>query len=76
MPTLWALVLVGNALVAWDWYSQTEQGQAFMAAAQAKLKGCVGCARRREALKAKINRVHWDATQIVEGRDVETVPEP
>jgi hypothetical protein len=27
-------------------------------------------------LKRAINRMHWDAERIVEGADVETIPEP
>ena len=44
-------------------------------ALRTKAAECEGCARRKAAMKGMINRMHWDAERIVEGEDVETVPD-
>jgi hypothetical protein len=69
-------LIVADALVVYDAWRDTPAGQAFLARAQAKIKGCGGCARRRARLRQMVNRMHWDAERIVEGEDVPTIPEP
>jgi len=56
-----------------DWWRDTPSGQEAVARwrqrfeeAQRKAQNCEGCARRKAALQAAINRMHWQAEEIVE----------
>jgi hypothetical protein len=77
------LVIIGaNAWLAYDWWRETPQGEATIErlaarieAVKVKAQECEGCAHRKAKLKAAMNRMHWQAERIVEGEDVETVPE-
>lgn len=75
-------LIAANLWLAFDWWRDTEAGRSMMArceariaAARAKAAECEGCARRKSKLQAAINRMHWQARQIVEGEDVPTQPE-
>jgi hypothetical protein len=79
---LYTAAIAANLWLVWDWYRDTPSGQAFVsrcqeriAAAKAKAENCEGCARRKQKLQAAMNRMHFQAQQIVEGEDVETQPE-
>jgi hypothetical protein len=79
----WAVVIAGNLILVYDWWSSTEQGERVLTdlgerfgAVMDRVKGCEGCARRREAMKRMVNHVHFTAERIVEGEDVPTVPDP
>jgi hypothetical protein len=80
---LYITVIGANLWLAWEWWRDTPEGGATLerwkARAQAvksKAQECEGCAQRKAVLKRAINRMHWDAERIVEGADVETIPEP
>lgn len=67
--TLWTALIIGNGFILFDAWRVTPQGQATLARWGEKaerIKNCEGCAKRRQSLKAMVNRVHWDAEQIVE----------
>jgi hypothetical protein len=79
---LYTGLIAANLWIAFDWWRDTDQGRsviercaARIAAAKAKAADCEGCARRRRKLEGAMNRMHWQARQIVEGEDVETQPE-
>ena len=65
--------LIGaNLWIAYDWWRDTEQGQAWLERAKAKAAACEGCARRKERLAALAARLHGDAIhrearEIIEG---------
>jgi len=59
IPALYALVIAGNLLIAYDWWRSTPQGERVLQRAhdrvealRTKAKNCEGCARRRAALHA------------------------
>ena len=79
---IYVVVIGTNAWLAFDWWRDTPQGEATLARLAARVEAlrtkaaeCEGCARRKAAMKGMINRMHWDAERIVEGEDVETVPD-
>ena len=83
---LYAILIPATLWVAFDRWSDTPSGQAFLErcrerieAAKAKAAECEGCARRRammgRAFESAKNRMHWQAKRIVEGDDVPTQPE-
>lgn len=79
----WAVVIVGNVILLYDYWSTTEQGQRVLTnlgdrfgTTMDRLKGCEGCAQRREALRRLTNHMHFTAERIVEGEDVPTIPDP
>ena len=79
---LYAAVVGANLYLAWDWWQKTPDGAATIERWRAKIETmkvkaqeCEGCAKRKAALRGAMNRMHWQAERIVEGEDVETVPE-
>jgi len=83
LPAVYTVVVGGNLLLLYAWWRNTPRGEAFRAEAykflqkvKAKMKECEGCQQRKEMLRRSIGRMHWDAMRIVEGEDVETIPEP
>lgn len=80
--SLYIGLIAANLYLAFDWWSGTPQGEAFVERCRARLEAvrakaaeCEGCARRKAALRAAVNRMHWQAERIVEGEDVDTQPE-
>ena len=80
---LYTTLIAAELWVLWDWWRDTPSGQETMARWQskvadvkAKAENCEGCAKRKAWFNRKLNRVHWDAMRIVEGEEVETVPDP
>jgi hypothetical protein len=72
---LYVAAIAANLYLVWDWWSSTPEGEAMIAKVKAKAKECEGCAQRRALLHKAMNRMHFQAEQIVEGVDVETQPE-
>lgn len=80
--TIYMAVIGANLYLAYDWWKETPEGRIVIErlrsrfdSVKAKAQECEGCAKRKAMLKGAINRMHWDAERIVEGQDVETVPE-
>jgi hypothetical protein len=80
--SLYTALIAANLWLAFDWWRDTDQGQAMIercqariAEAKVKAAECEGCARRRARLQAAMNRMHWQAERIIEGEDVPTQPE-
>jgi hypothetical protein len=80
---LYTTLVAAELWILFDWWRETPGGQEALARCarqverlKAKAQECEGCARRRAMLQSAINRMHWQATQIVEGEDVPTEPEP
>jgi hypothetical protein len=80
---LYTALIAANLWLAWDWWAQSDSGKATIdrwaqriGEAKVKLQECEGCAQRKARVQAAINRMHWQASQIVEGQDVETETEP
>lgn len=72
---LYAALLAANLYLVWDWWRDTDQGRTTIERLRAKAAQCQGCARRKAKLQAAMNRMHWQADQILEGEDVEVEPE-
>lgn len=79
---IYAALIAANIWIAFDWWRDTDQGRSVLerldariTAAKLKAQECEGCARRKASLKAAVNRMHFQAIQIVEGEDVPTQPE-
>lgn len=80
---LYTTLIAAELWILFDWWRETPGGQIALArwgqrleAIKSKAQECEGCAKRRAMLQGAINRMHWQATQIVEGEDVPTEPEP
>lgn len=80
--SLYIGLIAANLYLVFDWWRDTPQGQsviercqARIAAAKAKAENCEGCAHRKAWLQKQVNRVHWQATQIVEEAAEPTQPE-
>jgi hypothetical protein len=68
--------------ILFDWWRETPNGQATLArwgrqleALKLKAQDCEGCAKRRAMIEKAINRMHWQARQIVEEANEESEPE-
>jgi hypothetical protein len=79
---IYIALIAANLYLVFDWWADTEQGQSVIAAWRARLDAvrakaaeCQGCARRKAKMRSAMNRMHWQARQILEGEDVETQPE-
>lgn len=72
---LYVATIAANLYLVWDWWANTPEGEAFIAKVKAKAQECEGCAQRKRMLKRAVNRIHFDAEQILDGKDVETIPE-
>jgi hypothetical protein len=79
---LYTTLIAAELWVLYDWWRETPTGAATLTrwrqwyeTAKRKAEECEGCAKRRAAIQAAVNRMHWQARQIVEGEDVPTEPE-
>lgn len=70
--SLYLGLLAANAYLVFDWWRDTDQGRSVIErcrvrveAAKAKAENCEGCAHRKDWLRKQVNRVHWQAEEIV-----------
>jgi hypothetical protein len=80
---LYVGLIAANLWLAWDWWAQSESGQAAierwsrrLEEVKVKVQECEGCAQRKAKLTAAMNRMHWQAEKIVEEAAADTEPEP
>jgi len=76
--SLYMALIAANLYLVFDWWKESPSGAATierlgarLGALKAKAEGCEGCARRRAALRAAINRMHFEAIETLEAADVE-----
>ncbi len=81
--SLYVGLIAANLWLAFDWWRDTPQGEAVIErcrlryeAAKAKAENCEGCAHRKAWLQKQVNRVHWQATEIVEEAAAEQPEQP
>ena len=70
---LYLTLLAANLYIVWDAYADTAEMLVFRAKVRARvgpllerLRNCEGCARRKEFIERQLNKVTYQATQIVE----------
>jgi hypothetical protein len=70
--TIYIGLIAANLYLVFDWWRDTPQGaaaverwRARIEAAKAKAENCEGCAKRKKWLQGQINRVHYQAEEIV-----------
>jgi hypothetical protein len=79
---LYTTLIAAELWVLFDWWRTTPAGQDTLArcrqrieAAKRRAQECEGCAKRKAMLQAAVNRMHWQARQIVEEANEESEPE-
>lgn len=79
---LYTALVCAELWILFDWWRDTPGGQVTLErwgrqleAWKVKAQECEGCAKRRAMIQAAVNRMHWQAQQIVEGEDVPTEPD-